>query len=182
VAAPAGADDEDDASLPDIPRHGLSLAALRRFVAAHATERLYDVHTDTGARVALPFEALTTAQVVEGVVKPATAHAGKGGAACTYAQLLLQAQEQEAQEQEPQDWPASDGTDAVPRAPLVAAATHFVSHAWAFPFADLVAALAARDAAGADAGADAHAHTAYFWLGASCHACGAVTPLRSRAR
>ena len=76
-AAPAEA-------LPDVPREGLSLAALQRFAAAHAgtTHALHP-----GAQP-LPFEQLTTAQVCAAVVKPATLAGGPHGASCTYAELL----------------------------------------------------------------------------------------------
>jgi hypothetical protein len=78
-----------------VPREGLSLAALRAFAAAHAG-REYTLQTDDGA-VTLPFEQLTTAQVVEAVVQPATrkdaldslAGGGLSGSDCTYAELLL---------------------------------------------------------------------------------------------
>ena len=69
---------------PDVPREGLSLAALRAFADEHAgtTHRL---HPDAEP---LPFEQLTTAQVCAAVVKPATLAHGADGADCTYAELL----------------------------------------------------------------------------------------------
>ena len=42
--------------------------------------------------------------------------------------------------------------------PHVARATRFVSHAWAYPFADLLSALEAH--------AEQDTETAYFWIGA----------------
>ena len=76
-AAPAEA-------LPDVPREGLSLAALRAFADAHAGTT-HAVHPDAQP---LPFEQLTTAQVCAAVVKPATLAGGPHGASCTYAELL----------------------------------------------------------------------------------------------
>jgi hypothetical protein len=77
---------------PGVPREGLSLDALRAFAAAHAGLE-YTLQTKDGP-VSLRFEQLTTAQVVDVIVKPATekrgAHAGAGGGGdCTYAELLL---------------------------------------------------------------------------------------------
>ena len=132
------ADDGDAPDLPPVPREGLSLAALRTFAAAHAGVE-YRVLVDEKAKrwELLPFERLTTAQVCEAVVKPATARA-RGGGACAYAHVL-------------RDEPDGRG------APSVARATRFVSHAWAYSFADLLAALLAH--APAD---DAE----YYWIGA----------------
>jgi hypothetical protein len=65
---------------------GVSLAALHALAAAHAGQHF----TLASSGSTLPFEALTTTQVVEAVVKPATQHAGEGGAPCSYAQLLRQ--------------------------------------------------------------------------------------------
>jgi hypothetical protein len=71
-----------------VPREGLSLAALRSFADAHAG-RVFTLQTDDGP-VTLPFLQLTTVQVVQVVVKPATANGGgSGGGDCTYAELLL---------------------------------------------------------------------------------------------
>jgi hypothetical protein len=72
---------------PRVPSEGLSLAALRAFADAHAG-REYTLQSDVGP-VTLPFEQLTTAQVVQAVVQPATAKGAAGGAECTYAELLL---------------------------------------------------------------------------------------------
>ena len=77
-AAPAEA-------LPDVPREGLSLAALRAFAEAHAGT----THVLHPGAQPLPFEQLTTAQVCAAVVKPATLARGPHGAGCTYAELLL---------------------------------------------------------------------------------------------
>jgi hypothetical protein len=85
AAAPAAASPQPRVG---VPREGVSLAALRAFAAAHA-DREYTLQTDAGP-VTLRFEQLTTAQVVEAVVQPATkkgAHSGDGD--CTYAELLL---------------------------------------------------------------------------------------------
>jgi len=79
--------------LPPVPLEGLSLAALRAFVEEHRG-RTFEVPSNAGAAashtVTLPFEQLTTAQVVHGVIKPASALgvAGKG-VPCSYAELLL---------------------------------------------------------------------------------------------
>jgi hypothetical protein len=83
-AAPA------EAASPPVPREGLSLAALRAFADQHAGQKytLQPVEGDALA-VKLPFEQLTTAQVVEAIIRPATAHGAAGGAACTHAELLL---------------------------------------------------------------------------------------------
>jgi hypothetical protein len=43
----------------------------------------------------------------------------------------------------------------------VARATHFVSHAWSYPFCDLLSALEAH----AEREAAADGATAYFWIG-----------------
>ena len=74
-----------------MPREGLSLAALRAFAAAHAGQS-FSVRASDGTAappVSKLFEALTTAEVVEAVVKPATLRAGPGGDDCTYVELLL---------------------------------------------------------------------------------------------
>jgi hypothetical protein len=78
---------------PAVPSVGLSLAAIRAFAAAHAGEELEPAAAEAAQAaadgsptpVAQRFEALTTAQVVHRVIKPATAHT-QG----SYAELLLQ--------------------------------------------------------------------------------------------
>ena len=92
LGPPGAAEPEGNAAeLPPVPREGLSLAALRAFAAAHAGQ-FFAVRAP-GDAAALPvsklFEALTTAEVVEVAVKPATLRAGPGGDDCTYAELLL---------------------------------------------------------------------------------------------
>jgi hypothetical protein len=72
---------------PRVPSEGLSLAALRDFVDAHAG-REFTLQTEDGP-VTLPFKQLTTAQVVQMVVQPATEKGADGGGECTYAELLL---------------------------------------------------------------------------------------------
>ena len=73
----------------DVPREGLSLAALRAFADQYAGQE-YTLPAYRGApSVKLPFKLLTTTQVVAAVVKPATANGATGGAACAYAELLL---------------------------------------------------------------------------------------------
>jgi hypothetical protein len=68
----------------------VSLAALRAFAEQHAGQEYTLLSAVDGApRVKVPFQELTTAQVVEAIVKPATANGAAGGAACTYAELLL---------------------------------------------------------------------------------------------
>lgn len=72
---------------PELPApspYGLSLAALWAFVAKHEAAE-FEVIVD-GAAVTVPFSALTTAQVCELVVKPATL---RDGTDCSYAELLL---------------------------------------------------------------------------------------------
>ena len=69
---------------PDVPREGLSLAALRAFADERAG-KTFRLHPDAEP---LPFEQLTTAQVCAAVVKPATHARGADGAGCTYAELL----------------------------------------------------------------------------------------------
>jgi hypothetical protein len=77
-------------SLPPVPRHGVSLAALAAFAAQHAggTHSVLDSGA-SGAQQQVPFAQLTTAHVVEAIVKPATLRAGTPGGPCTYAELLL---------------------------------------------------------------------------------------------
>ena len=83
-AAPA------EAAPHPVPREGLSLAALRAFADQHATGEYTVLPAGDGVPPAkLPFKQLTTAQVVEAIVKPATEHGAAGGAACTYAELLI---------------------------------------------------------------------------------------------
>jgi hypothetical protein len=125
----ADAAEAADAALPAVPLEGISPAALRAFCAAHAGAVLQPTAAEVDAAAAageaaptaLPFEALTTAQVVQRVIKPATLHT-QG----SYAKLLLQR--------------AAPGAAAPP----VARATVFLSHAWAYPFRDLTAAVFAR--------------------------------------
>lgn len=82
--APAGA-----GALPPVPHDGVSLAALRAFAKAH-NSRSFGVRDDAKAdKVTRRFEELTSKQVVEAVIKPATQAAGASGADCTYAELLL---------------------------------------------------------------------------------------------
>ena len=87
-SAPPGA---GAAELPPVPREGLSLAALYAFAAAHAGQSFSVSAPDDAAAppVSKLFEALTTAQVVEAVIKPETQGKGPGGDDCTYAELLL---------------------------------------------------------------------------------------------
>ena len=148
---------------PDVPREGLSLAALRAFADAHAGTT-YEL--SPGAE-SLPFEQLTTAQVCAAVVKPATLVDGAG---CSYAELLLSQARAHGRllllrrrlgrgsvAVRAMTFSAQGVCDARGQ-PHVARATRFVSHAWAYPFADLLAALAAH--------AEKHTETAYFWIGA----------------
>jgi hypothetical protein len=72
---------------PRVPREGLSRAALRACADAHAG-REFTLQTVDGP-VTLPFQQLTTAQVVQAVVQPTTAKGADGGGECTYAELLL---------------------------------------------------------------------------------------------
>jgi tetratricopeptide (TPR) repeat protein len=118
--------------LEPIPKHGLSLAALRAFCAKHAGETVL-CEDASGAAGTLPFEALTTTQVVLNVIKPATLV--PDGEPVTYAELH------------------GGATDDRGR-PLVAPATRFVSHAWAYQFADLLSALATLP----------DADEQYFWI------------------
>ena len=84
AAAPAGARD----AYPPMPREGLSLAALHAFAKKHQGYS-FEATADAGAdgdvagTVTLLFEQLTTKQVVECIIKPATP------TNCTYAELLL---------------------------------------------------------------------------------------------
>ena len=164
-AAPAEA-------LPEVPREGLSLAALRAFADAHAGTT-YEL--SPGAE-SLPFEQLTTAQVCAAVVKPATLVDGAG---CTYAELLLAQARAHGMILLLRLTPgcgsvavraltfSTQGVCDVRGQPHVARATRFVSHAWAYPFADLLAALQAH--------AEQDTQTEYFWIGTyaarGCQAC-----------
>jgi hypothetical protein len=179
-AAPAAA--AAAAPSPAVALDGVSLAALRAFAAAHAGQRFTLASGST-----LPFEALTTTQVVEAVVKPATQHAGAGGTPCSYAQLLReQARARNgccaARTAYHRPGPAhalarsracrlsrsahatcrgratlsQDVARGARGSPHVAPATRFVSHAWAYPFADLLAALEARPEEGTP--------LPYYWL------------------
>ena len=163
-------------ALPDLPLVGLSLAALRAFADQHAgtTHRLHP-----GAEQ-LPFEQLTTAQVCVAVVKPATLACGADGADCTYDELMkARAHSVIAPAVAAASWPQKRRPCALRRGarfprrqgccdarglPFVGRATRFVSHAWSYPFADLLAALEAH--------AEKEAETAYFWIGA----CGTSYP------
>jgi hypothetical protein len=206
AAAPAPAPAQSASPQPRVPHEGLSLAALRAFTEAHAG-REYTLQTGAGP-VTLPFAQLTTAQVVEAVVKPATANGGDGGGDCTYAELLLaQARARGGTSAMglclrhvcmlaavmSARWPrmcvcASTPARVRPRRrtqgvcdargrPHVGPATRFVSHAWKYPFADLLAALLARG----DAAVAQHTTAAedeYLWIGV----CLALAPcLRARA-
>ena len=67
-------------------RDGLSLAALRAFAHAHAGER-FALPTAGGAgNASVAFEQLTSGQVLELIVKPATATDGSSYAALLIAQ------------------------------------------------------------------------------------------------
>jgi hypothetical protein len=134
------------AELPAVPREGVSLAALRAFCAQHAG-RTFAPSAGEAANAArsgdappkpLPFEALTTTQVCERAIKPATAATG-----LSYAEQLLRA----------------GATDEDGR-PHVAPATCFLSHAWSYKYADLVAAVDAKFEG------DAAAASVYLWNGA----------------
>jgi hypothetical protein len=151
--APAAADEAQpppacvDAPVPQL---GVSLAAVRAFAAAHAGRSFSPAREEGADARALPFEELSTAQVVLRVVKPATADAR-----CSYAELLL-----------------TQGARDAAGLPHVGAATVFVSHAWAYSFADLLAALESRfgeaNVAPGDAAAAPYAALpgTFMWLGA----------------
>lgn len=90
MASPGSSDAEGTASLAAVPRFGLSLAALLDFAAAHAGSE-YTVSSSSrqsASKQKLPFERLTTAQVVEAVILPATRR--PDGRTCSYAELLLE--------------------------------------------------------------------------------------------
>jgi len=65
-------------------RDGLSLAALRAFARAYAGQRFAVPGAGGGAGATVAFEELTSGQVLELVIKPATAAEG-----CSYAALLI---------------------------------------------------------------------------------------------
>jgi hypothetical protein len=112
---------------PDVPCSGVAAATLPTRTASP-----------------LRFEQLTTAQVVELVIKPDTLAAG----GCTYAELLRA-----------RHAAAAEPLPSCETQPPVGRATVFVSHAWSYRFVDLADALATHFAAegGAEAGA-------YLWL------------------
>jgi hypothetical protein len=91
AAAPAEvAPDGGCKDLPPVPCEGVSLAALRAFADEHRG-RSFAVPDDAhgGERLSRSFEELTTAQVCELIIKPATLHGVDGaGGPCTYAELL----------------------------------------------------------------------------------------------
>jgi hypothetical protein len=146
-----------DAAAPaadPVPLLGISLAALHEFCAVHAGQLVPPAEgeaEDAARRGAptpapLPFDELTTGQVMYRLVKPVTA-----SAACSYNEML-----------------ALGGALGPDGAPRVGRATLFVSHAWSGRFADLIdavtayydAAPGAPDAAGA-----------YVWQGERACAC-----------
>ena len=138
---------------PAVPRHGLALAARRAFAGSHA-QRTYTVPADG---TTLCFEELTTELVVELVIKPETAAAGPGGADCTYAELLLSQVRGVGRAASRALTDSTQGATDDSGRPRVATATRFVSHAWLYPFLELLDALEAySDAA-----------DAYFWVGSS---------------
>ena len=174
-----------------VPRQGLSPAALRAFLKRHEGKTFQPSAAEKAdakvAPVALRFEDLATFQVVERIIKPDTEQS-----AGSYAELLLQQARgrrcapdakaaavftPRAGRRSPRHHltPTQDARDELGR-PHVGQATVFVSHAWAYSFADLCAALLARfdpprggDADGATA--DAEATTPFLWLGACARAC-----------
>lgn len=91
LAAPAEAAlDGSREDLPPVPREGVSLAALRAFADEHRG-RSFAVPDEahSGEKVSRSFEELTTAQVCELIIKPATLLGADGaGGPCTYAELL----------------------------------------------------------------------------------------------
>ena len=120
-----------------VPTDGLSLAALRAFVAEHSAEgrTFAPAPCEAADARSLPLSELTTTQVCDRIIKPATAERR-----CAYSTLL------------------AGRSDAAGR-PLVAKATVFVSHAWSYRFLDLVDTIVAQYPEGADAGV-------YLWNGA----------------
>jgi hypothetical protein len=98
------------------------------------------------------------------LVKPATLEGGVGGASCTYAELLLAQARARVRAYGPCALCASADVPIVcaPQGSThVSRATHFVSHAWDSPFADLLAALESY------AEREKLDRKAYFWLGAA---------------
>jgi hypothetical protein len=90
-ASPGGDAALAGAAYPPVPREGLSLTALHEFAAAYAGHPFTVPDANQrGAFTTLRFEQLTTAQVVEEIIKPATLLAqDTGGQSCSYAELLL---------------------------------------------------------------------------------------------
>jgi hypothetical protein len=137
--------------LPDCPKLGLSLAGLRAFVSFNegktfdaSPEEQEEWHQAaintpslTGPSLAL-FESLTTAQVVQRVIKPLTV-SSQG----SYVDMLQGA-----------DVRGDDGR------PLVALANVFISHAWKSNFMDLVAAITSK------LGGKCDSEEVYLWNGA----------------
>ena len=130
MADGAAGDEGDNAA---VPLDGVSLAALRAFCDECSARSFAGPAGD-----ALRFDQLTTAQVVEQVIKRDTLERS-----CTYAELLLARHDASAA-------PAS-------RAP-VGRANAFVSHAWSYRFVELVDALLTHFE-GTDGAGDA-----YLWL------------------
>ena len=120
-----------------VPTDGLSLAALRAFVAEHSAEgrTFAPAPGEPADAQSLPLSELTTTQVCYRIIKPATAERR-----CAYSTLL------------------HGRTDAAGQA-YVRTATVFVSHAWSYRFLDLVDTLTASYPEGSDAGV-------YLWNGA----------------
>ncbi len=141
--------------LPDCPKLGLSLAGLCAFVSSNEgktfdvspeeqeewRQAAVDIPSLTGPSPAL-FEVLTTAQVVQRVIKPLTVST-QG----SYVDMLQ----------------GTDARDDDGR-PLVAVATVFVSHAWKSNFMDLVAAITSK------LGGKCDSKGVYLWNGASAFA------------
>lgn len=107
-------------------------AAAGPGVAVNVLRRML---TDAYSVAAAPSDQLTTADVCELGVKPATVHLSGDEETRTYLRLV------EGEEE--------DGR------PLVAPATHFVSHAWKYNFASVLSTLEAIDKESNG--------TAYFW-------------------
>ena len=172
------------AAMPGTPnfdgwaRDGLSLAALRSFAAARAGQRFALPAGQSGpaGRGTVSFEEMTTQQVLELIVKPATAADG-----CSYAQLLIaQVRPPPARPSAPRimAWargrevaavwltrlapcggtpphPPQNARDAADQ-PQAAFSTAYVVHSWSASFTELLDALAASEGA----------ESAYFWIGA----------------
>jgi hypothetical protein len=150
----------------------VSREGLLAFAAAHGA-RSYDVQRrgDAAPRP-LAFGALTTAEVMEAVIKLDETQRTGG----TYAALLLaQARARgdctrvRAAAADPLRpiYPCCDAAEQgacdAAGVPHVGAATRFVSHAWAYPFTELVEALRHHLAADAGCGgADDRALTTYL--------------------